>query len=168
MERYKAGFNGQDFDIQIAPDGQTIVLNGQPFPLDLASHGGHHHLLVQNRSYNVELLGRDTDAHTVRLRINGRDYEVKVRSELDVLLQSLGLEAAGAGKLKDVKAPMPGLVFKLEAAAGDTVSKGDPLLILEAMKMENVIKAPADGRVKRIVVEKGMAVEKGQVLVEFE
>jgi len=168
MERFKADINGRDFDVQISTDSGTILLDGQAFPFDLAAHRGLHHLLVNNKSYNIELLGRNAETQTLSLRINGRQYDVRVRSEMDMLLQSLGLEGAATAKLREVKAPMPGLVFQVIAAAGDEVRKGDSLLILEAMKMENVIKSPADGRVKRIAVSQGLAVEKGQVLVEFD
>jgi len=62
---------------------------------------------------------------------------------------------------------MPGLIIDLKIKAGDTVKSGDQLLILEAMKMENIIKSPGDGIVKFIKVKKGDSVEKGQVLLEF-
>jgi biotin carboxyl carrier protein len=63
---------------------------------------------------------------------------------------------------------MPGLVLNVMVEPGQAVSKGDPLLILEAMKMENVLKAASDGVVKVVTVQKGVAVEKGFVLLEME
>jgi biotin carboxyl carrier protein len=62
---------------------------------------------------------------------------------------------------------MPGLIVELKIQVGDTVKTGDPLLILEAMKMENVLKSPADGIVKNVRVKKGDSVERGHTLVEF-
>ena len=62
---------------------------------------------------------------------------------------------------------MPGLVLDIRVVEGDAVKKGDPILVLEAMKMENIIKSPTDGIVKKINVKKGVAVEKSQVLIHF-
>jgi biotin carboxyl carrier protein len=63
---------------------------------------------------------------------------------------------------------MPGLVLDVRVKEGDEVKKGDPLLVLEAMKMENILKSPAHAKIKKINVNKGQAVEKNQVLVSFE
>ena len=70
-------------------------------------------------------------------------------------------------KANVVKAPMPGLVLRIIAKEGDTVKKGDGILVLEAMKMENVIKADGDGTIKRICVSEKQAVEKNTLLVEL-
>jgi biotin carboxyl carrier protein len=72
-----------------------------------------------------------------------------------------------AAKVNTVKAPMPGLIIDLRVKAGDTVKEGDPLLVLEAMKMENIIKAHGDGTVKQVKIKKGDSVEKNQVLIDF-
>ncbi|MBK8500165.1 MAG: acetyl-CoA carboxylase biotin carboxyl carrier protein subunit [Flavobacteriales bacterium] len=81
-------------------------------------------------------------------------------------MHTLGLDKA-LKKVVDLKAPMPGLVLNILVKPGDTVRKNDPVLVLEAMKMENVIKAPADAVVKAIAAEKGKPVEKGQLLISF-
>jgi acetyl/propionyl-CoA carboxylase alpha subunit len=70
--------------------------------------------------------------------------------------------------VKTLKAPMPGLVLEVMVGPGTEVKKGDPLLVLEAMKMENVLKAPTDAVIKDVIVEISAAVEKNQVLVNFE
>jgi biotin carboxyl carrier protein len=80
----------------------------------------------------------------------------------------MGLSIASNQAADDVKAPMPGLVLDILVEAGQTIQKGDSLLILEAMKMENVLKATGDGTVKSVIVEKGNAVDKNQVLIELE
>jgi len=71
-------------------------------------------------------------------------------------------------KVSNLKAPMPGLVLDISTKEGETVKKGDTLLILEAMKMENAIKSPTDGIIKNIAINKGEAVEKNQVILNFE
>jgi len=77
------------------------------------------------------------------------------------------MNASVAGSLKEIKAPMPGLILDLKVAPGDQVQKGDVLLILEAMKMENSIKSPGDGVVKEVKVSLKQSVEKNQVLIQF-
>jgi len=105
-------------------------------------------------------------------------YNVKV-GETDVALaaadveaadieHSMGLSVVASQKLSSVKAPMPGLVLDIMVEPGQEVAEGDSLLILEAMKMENVLKATGEGVVKSIEITKGAAVEKGQILIEME
>ena len=79
----------------------------------------------------------------------------------------MGMNSTGAGSLKEIKAPMPGLILDLKVAPGDVVKKGDVVLILEAMKMENSIKSPGDGLVKAVNVSLKQSVEKNQVLTQF-
>lgn len=154
-----------DFEQNSTHEGQ---LNGQPFELDEVSEGeGRYHVLWDNQSYRVEVLEADFESKNMTLRINGNKYEVEVRDQFDQLLRKLGLHNLGAAAVNEIKAPMPGLVLRIEAEAGASVAKGDALLVLEAMKMENVIKSPVDGEVKAIEVSRGDAVEKNQVLIEF-
>ena len=81
--------------------------------------------------------------------------------------ESASAESDPQPKVNNVRAPMPGLIIDLKVRNGDTVKAGDALLILEAMKMENIIKAPGDATVKSVKVSKGDGVEKNQVLIEF-
>jgi biotin carboxyl carrier protein len=156
--------NGRPYKVATA-NGATVV-NGNIMDADVKQLGpGRWHVLVGNRSYNVEMSeGRDGR----EMKVNGRVYPFEVQDPMTELLRSLGMSTNGTSKLTEVKAPMPGLVLRTEAHAGQVVKKGDALLVLEAMKMENVIKSPGDGTVKSIEVEVGRAVEKGQVLVRFQ
>jgi biotin carboxyl carrier protein len=90
-----------------------------------------------------------------------------MQDKFDLLLEKMGMNASASGKVNNIKAPMPGLIIDLRVKDGDLVKAGDPLLILEAMKMENIIKSPGEGVVKSVKVKKGAGVEKGQVLIEF-
>ena len=78
------------------------------------------------------------------------------------------MSSTASAKLNNLKAPMPGLIYEMKVKIGDEVKKGDVLLILVAMKMENAIKAAGDGIVKSIKTNTGDSVEKGQLIMEFE
>lgn len=137
--------------------------------LDMIPDGpGRYHLLYEGQAYAVEVLEADFERSTYTLLLNGRKQVVRVADFYDRLVQALGLQAGGSQKINSVKAPMPGLVLEVSVTPGQSVQKGDTLLILEAMKMENVIKAAGEGVVKAIPATKGLAVDKGQVLIEFE
>ena len=102
------------------------------------------------------------------IRINNNNYSIQIKDKYDELLQSLGMDMLNNQKESDIKAPMPGRVLDIMLDIGSSVVKGESVLVLEAMKMENVIKSPTDGVVKRITVGKNQAVEKNEVLIEFE
>ena len=87
---------------------------------------------------------------------------------MDLLLEKMGMSAASLNKVANIKSPMPGLVLEVKVEVGDSVENGTPLLILEAMKMENIIKSTGDGIVKAINIKQGQAVEKNEVLLEME
>jgi Acetyl/propionyl-CoA carboxylase, alpha subunit len=99
--------------------------------------------------------------------VNGRHYPVILKDKFDVLLEKMGMNSNAGAKVNHVRAPMPGLIISLKVKNGDEVKTGDTLLILEAMKMENIIKAPGDAIVKSVKVSMGQGVEKNQVLIEF-
>jgi biotin carboxyl carrier protein len=102
------------------------------------------------------------------MNIDGRQFEAQITEPIDQVLQAMGLNQRASHKVDQIKAPMPGMVLSILVTEGQELGKGDPVLVLEAMKMENVFKAPADALVKEIRVKEKTAVEKGQVLVIFE
>jgi biotin carboxyl carrier protein len=132
------------------------------------SNKDHYHILHNYQSYNVEVMGADYAAKTFSLKVNGSTHHVQLDDELDTLIKQLGLTIKSNQKSNHLKAPMPGLVLEVMVNAGQTVKKGDTLLILEAMKMENSLKCQADAVVKMVHVKKGTAVEKGELLIEME
>ncbi|MES2628060.1 MAG: biotin/lipoyl-containing protein [Bacteroidota bacterium] len=144
------------------------TLNGQEYVLDRSKSGPKaFHILKDNRTYNVEVLEVIHSEKKFVLLVNGTRYEVELKDQFDLLLQSMGIGGANAKQLKEVKAPMPGLVLDILVQEGSTVAKGDAIVILEAMKMENVLKSPTDGTIKSVSITKGIAVEKNQVLISF-
>ena len=135
--------------------------------VDLVRTGPSTFSLVRNgRSHRVLLLKEDKETGTLRLRIGAHTYTVQLQDDRTRLMHTLGLDKA-ATKVKEIKAPMPGMVLNIIVKPGDVFKKNDPILVLEAMKMENMIKAPGDATVSAVHAEKGKAVEKGQLLVSF-
>lgn len=149
--------------------GGEVQLNGESFPLNILEiqEGKYLHLLHKGHSYMFEILSFEKETKTFRIGFDGKAFDVTVKDRFDQLLESMGLDKVSKPKINEVKAPMPGLVLSIKVAEGDEVKKGDPILILEAMKMENVIKSPADGTVKQIMVKERQAVDKNQSLVQF-
>ncbi|MCX6197850.1 MAG: acetyl-CoA carboxylase biotin carboxyl carrier protein subunit [Bacteroidetes bacterium] len=160
----KATINGkQEFTVE----GNS--LNGTTVDWDLLElRNDTFHIIKDNKSYNATLISFNTEEKTMVLNVNGNDYEVSIKDKNDLLLQQLGISVKTSSTIQLLKAPMPGLIINVSVNAGDDVKKGDTLLILEAMKMENVIKSPRDGKIKKVSVELRKAVEKNQVMLEFE
>jgi biotin carboxyl carrier protein len=144
------------------------TIDGKAFAWDVIEvKEGSFHVIKDNKSYNVEVIKVDAAEKSFLVSVNGNKYQMNVKDRFDELLKSLGMDNLNANKINEIKAPMPGLVLDIRVAEGDAVKKGDTILVLEAMKMENSIKSPTDGIVKKISVKKGVAVEKNQVLINF-
>jgi biotin carboxyl carrier protein len=130
--------------------------------------GGGFSVVLNGRSYRALVIKEDRETKTLRVRVGGNLYTVQVQDEQQVLMRTLGLDRTARTAVRELKAPMPGLVLKVLVGEGQAVKKGEPLLILEAMKMENLIRAAGDATVARVTVNQGTAVEKGQLLIQFQ
>lgn len=126
------------------------------------------HLLKDHRSVNAILIETDRDAKHQILEVEGERFTIKISEELDQMLEKMGFGAVTNKQIKEIKAPMPGLVLEISVTEGQEVTEGHKILILAAMKMENSILIHTTATIKKIVVSAGQAVEKGQVLVELE
>jgi len=161
--KYTATVDGSDFTIDVDRHGEVVV-DGERRAVDLRpiDGGSLFSLIMDNRSYDLHVERRTGMYYVV---IDGNRFAVDVGDarlkELVAMSQRKHDDAAGAV----VNAPMPGMVVKLLAAAGDVVAEDQGLLILEAMKMENEIRSPATGVIERIAVTAGQAVGIGDVLV---
>jgi biotin carboxyl carrier protein len=159
--------NGQNFSIE--KENDTWIVNYEPVDLDIHSQpNGLISILYNGRSFTAIPESVDLKKKEVNLSINGQKYTVEVQEPIDQLLSSMGMDLKAMARLEPIKAPMPGMVLKVLVEPGQQIKKGDGLLILEAMKMENVLKAGADATVKSIKAIEKTAVEKGAVLIELE
>ena len=164
---YKVTVNDKhNFDID--KNGEGVLINGEAVTADIKQLSTNAWHIINNlKSYNVEVIGFSGSDKTAEIKVNNNIYRIAAKDQFDILLDKLGLSSLTAAKLSDIKAPMPGLVLKVFVGEGMEIKKGDNLFILEAMKMENIIKAPADAIIKTVRIKPGDKVEKGQVLLMF-
>lgn len=136
--------------------------------LDVVSKGNDHfHLLIDGKGHLIRLIEVDYLERTFVYEVDGHPLRIQLKTPLEVQIDEMGYETGAALADTEIKAPMPGLVLDIRAKEGEEVLKGDPLIILEAMKMENVIIAAHDVTIEKICVEKGASVDKGQLLLKL-
>ena len=163
--RYFVTVEDREYEIEV--DGGTMNVDGVPISAELASLPGtdRRHLRLDDRS--VSLFGRlQPDGWLVELE--GRGFEVRVEDERARHIRDLASAAAPLETHREVRAPMPGLIVKVEVEVGQEVEQGDGLIVMEAMKMENELRADADAKVREVLVEPGQTVNRDDLLVVLE
>lgn len=165
---YKITANGKS-QLDIQYNNGTYEVNGQTVQFDLHQTAPDtFHLLLNNKSFEAILLGLDDNKKTASLKVNGQLFNLEMSDDFDLLLVKLGIDKKAGNKVSKLVAPMPGLVLSVSVKIGDAVRLGDNLLVLEAMKMENVLPSPTEGVIAEIAVAAGDKVDKNQVLIRFE
>ena len=170
MSRYLVKIDNKEYDLHLEyrADGYEVSVDGAPVRVTNHRLGETRSvLLVENRSFEVDVRSNGlADSKTVFML--GVEIPVEIEEyQLAQLRKTAGMKS-GPSVQKKLKAPMPGLILEVKVASGDKVSKDQPLIVIEAMKMENVIKASGDAVVKSVDVSKGASVEKGDQMLEFE
>ncbi|HVC33190.1 MAG TPA: biotin/lipoyl-containing protein [Chloroflexota bacterium] len=167
--KYYVDVEGRTFELDFQEEGEQlrVQVGGQGLTLDLRSvtQPSLYSLLIDNHSYEifVEASGDEFD-----VLIGGEMFHLKVQDEWARRLANIQRKTAVETGILPIKAPMPGAVVSVEVTPGQEVKRGQGLVILSAMKMENEIKAPRTGRVKSVDVQPGQTVEQGRVLVVLE
>ena len=160
------GEGGREYEVIV--DGDDITIDGQRMRAHLDDAGqGIHTLVLDGRTHTV-VSRRGEEKGSFDLSIGGHRFHAEAldaRARAIRQLAGIGGRTAAPAHLM---APMPGLVVRVHVAAGDEVQPGQGLVVMEAMKMENELRAVAAGRVKRVAVAPGSAVEKGALLLEME
>jgi len=156
-KRFQVIVNGQSFYFSEEELSQADIIQTRP---------GHYHIITEQRS--VEVACYSIHEKTLQLEAEGEPYIAVVKTPLDRMLDHMGYNAVSTKVVKEIKAPMPGLVLDISVQEGDVLANGQRVVILEAMKMENSIVMHGEAKVKKVHVVKGQAVDKGQVLVELE
>lgn len=156
------------FDFKIEEKDNKIMIDGEEVSYSLSKLDSlNYHLLLNGHSHKIELLAQDSSSRDAVLLVDGKSFKTQTEAPLAELLKKLGISSTKK-KSNELKAPMPGLVLDIIAKEGDSLEKGDSLLILEAMKMENVIKAEHAVTIKNIEINVGDKVDKNQILMVFE
>ena len=166
---YQIESEGKKFDVTFDGEGQdTGTINGRDFTIDIVAGGnGEFNVIREHKSYRAQVRRFDPVLRSVDIIVEGRKFSLQVKDRYDLLLEKLGLDDLNAAKAKNLVSPMPGLVLEILVKPGDNIKKGDALIILEAMKMENILKAGADGVIDQCYVKQGDSAEKNEVLISF-
>jgi biotin carboxyl carrier protein len=160
--KYIATVNEKEIEIEIDHD-REIMVNGQQYDIDFhqLAEGGLVSLLLNNASFEAVVDARE---NVWEVLLRGELYSVTVQDERAYrLAKARGGDTAVHGDAI-IKSPMPGIIISTPVSEGSMVQKGDKIIILESMKMENELRSPRDGVVLRVQVKPGDGVEKGQVL----
>ncbi len=166
LERYQIQWGGIRVDISRDSEGVWLSSeSGKKVDIEARTPKALH-LLINGRSMRLEHIIRTEEGDLI-LRLNGLRYCLPIKNRRELLHS--GIQAAGIKRRKQtaLKAPMPGLVLRLMVTEGQALQAGDPILVLESMKMENVLRAQSDCTIVSAIVQPGEAVEKGQILVNF-
>lgn len=145
----------------------SAEINGKVYPFEWENFGdGEFWLRIGTKNYRIQLLEFGHDGK-VLYQVNGRMLLVEVRDEQQQLLHSSGLKETGLSEVVEIYSPMPGKVLNMVAEEGSYVANGDPLITLEAMKMENELRSACSGYIKAIHCKVGDSVEKQQLLLSI-
>ncbi len=167
--KYVVTVNGERIEVDVGPGGirfgdestwlEASVQDVEGTPIRMVNIGEAVHRVVVRR-------GETRGAYTFWL--GGFRYEVEALDERMRTIRDMTGAGAGPGGPMPIVAPMPGLIVRVIVSKGDEIQSGDAIVVMEAMKMENELRAVGPGRVNAVLVSEGQAVEKGAILVELE
>jgi len=165
MKTFIVSMEGRERSVRV-DEQQGVSVDGGEWLRVVRLSGTEYAVTTKERVLRVAAVREGIDV--VRMIAGGNPYEATVETERSRLLKQYARSTRPSASKMEVHAPMPALVVKLEVEVGQHVTPGQGLLILEAMKMENEIKAHFAGCVKSIHVQQGKAVEKGELLLVLE
>lgn len=167
MKTVEITIKNRTTEVQINPETHEFFVGGDCRSYSFRSRpNGRKLLRVGLKLYKIDNI--TVQPHDIEFTINGRWFHAGVRDERDMLLDEMGFKTAaeiGEGLLK---APMPGQIIELLVEEGDDIERGEPVAILEAMKMENELKAPVAGSVSSVDVAVGDSLEKNASILEIQ
>lgn len=156
---YEIRFGRRELGISFDPEKRTAEVDGRTFQVQTTKYGNRILVDLDGKTHSIEIIQG-------RVYVNGEEHRFTIqKGKPKVLGAKKGGEAVKGAR---VKPPMPGRIVSVDVKVGDQVKRGQGLLVLEAMKMQNEITAPADGLVKAVNVKPGQTVDGNAVLVEIE
>ncbi|MFN7986086.1 MAG: biotin/lipoyl-containing protein [Thermoanaerobaculia bacterium] len=162
-----SGDRSVEVEVQLDPAGVVVSLDGRKARWDVAETPGGGFSILRSDGRQAEAVPRVASAGGMEVRVGAEKVPLELLDELTARAQAV----AGKGGYRgsgDVKAAIPGRVLRILSGPGDAVVQGQPVVVLEAMKMENDVRAPRDGVVRSVEVTAGQAVGAGQVLLRLE
>ena len=167
MNDFVITINGDKTQISLINEREAR-LNGSTINYELEEINYQTYIIRINNIF-YEISSKHVNNEEFSFLVNGNRIDLIARTELQERAKNL-IDAAKSlpGSSVEIKAPMPGMILKINKNTGDEIKKGDSVLILEAMKMENDLKSPASGKIKKLYVNEGSLVEKGDKLFLIE
>lgn len=156
------------FDVEIDRENSVAIINGEKMPFELLEQPSTGRILIRIGTKLHVIDNIEIEKQTVSFSFDGKYVETTVKDEQELLLEKLGFSTEELASVGLLEAPMPGKILELLVGEGDEVEEGEPVVILEAMKMENELKAPASGVVTSVSVSENNSVEKNQTILEIE
>lgn len=165
--KFEVDLQDRTWEIHLDPESEKIAIDEQNFhDYELHDLGSGSFLLRYGyRAYRLDNI--NVDEQSISFNLDGMPVNVPVRDEQHVLLKEMGFKSLGGASEGNLTAPMPGKILEVKVSEGDEVRQGTPLIILEAMKMENELKSPVDGSVSAVHVKPSNSVDKNAVLIEI-
>ncbi|WP_234572535.1 acetyl-CoA carboxylase biotin carboxyl carrier protein subunit [Rhodohalobacter sp. 614A] len=164
---FESKINGDVFNVELNDQQTEAVVDDTTIPLEvIVQKSGRMLFRTGTKLYKIDNI--EVNGHNISFTINGSYFEATVKDEQDLLLEKLGFHSGAAASAGSLNAPMPGKILELLITEGVSVEEAQPVLILEAMKMENELKSPTNGVVSKLHVQQGDNVEKNQLLIDIE
>lgn len=145
-----------------------VLINKKEYDYDFRFINSNVMVLRMNDKNYFLTVAKSDDEDYYEVNFNSKLYNIVTKSELDILIENMSGKKGDSGEKKEIYSPMPGIITKLNVSEGQNVSKGQVLFVLEAMKMENEIKAKKDCVIKKVNVEELKSVEKNELLLILE
>ncbi|MCC5915332.1 MAG: acetyl-CoA carboxylase biotin carboxyl carrier protein subunit [Balneolaceae bacterium] len=165
--QFESQIGDETIEVSLNDSEGKATVNGSELPYSLTiQENGRVLFRTGTKLYKVDNIS--VENQTVSFSINGKFVTAVVKNEEELMLEKLGFDTTAAASIGVLEAPMPGKILELLVAEGNEVEEGDPVIILEAMKMENELKAPTSGKVVSLEAIAGNSVEKNQILLEIE
>jgi len=166
MNEVYVTINGSEKIVRFEGD-QKVIVDGKEFTFDFFNENEFHYFLrLDNKTFDITKVAKDKN--NIAILIEGNYFECKVQTKLEKNAETILAHSEKSHHKEDVVSPMPGMVLKIQKKENEEIAIGEPVLILEAMKMENEVTSPYSGVLKEIYVRENTAVEKGSKLFRIE
>lgn len=166
MKRYFVQLANRDFEL--FRDADNISINGESVQQRFeALETNHYQLTIGRKRFDILDFGYDASRNVHRIAVDGNLMNIEIDDEKSLLLKAMAAKTSGSKSSSIIAAPMPGRIVKVLVEQGATVEHGQGVVILEAMKMENELRAQTTGTVQLVKVQSGQTVEKGDILMEI-